>query len=107
MAIAQTTVSNSLSSIYTSGGSTAITVIFFMNNGSSDVTISVAVADAATAALGPLSIAANGILKDVTIAAGDTYILDVEKFVLENGDEIHAVATTAGDVVATMTYAEL
>lgn len=103
MAIAQTTVSNSLSSIYTSSGTTAITVIFFMNNGVGDVSLSVAV----KAGGGASTIAANGIFKEVNIAAGDTYILDVEKFVFENGDELHAVASVAGDIVATMTYAEL
>lgn len=103
MAIAQTTVSNTLGSVYTSSGTTAITVAFFMNNGASDVTLSVAV----KAGGGAATIAANGILKDVSIAAGDTYILDVEKFVLENGDEIQAVASSAGDIVATFTYAEL
>lgn len=103
MAIAQTTVSNTLSSIYTSSGSTAITIIFFMNNDTSDVVLSVAI----KAGGGASSIAANGIIKEITIAAGDTYVLDVEKFVLENGDEIHAVASTPGVVVATMTYAEL
>lgn len=103
MAIAQTTVSNTLGSIYTSSGTTAITVVFFMNNHSADITLSVAVKQGG----GTATVAANGIIKDITIAAGDTYILDVEKFVFDNGDEIHAVASTSGVVVATMTYAEL
>jgi hypothetical protein len=103
MAIAQAKISNSISSIYTSSGTTAITVVFFMNNNASAVTISVAIKTGG----GSATIANNGILKEITIAAGDTYILDTEKLVLDNGDAIHAVASINNEVVATIAYVGL
>jgi hypothetical protein len=103
MAIAQSKVSNTLSNVYSSSGSTAITVMFFMNNGATPATLSLALmAGSATP-----TIADNGIMKDVTVEAGDTYIFDTEKLVLEDTDALWAVSDTADAIVATITYAEL
>ena len=103
MAIAQTKVSNSLGSIYASSGTTAITVMFFMNDSGSDVTLSLAVVPNG----GTGTISDNGIGKAVTIAAGDTYVFDTEKMVLSDTDEIQAVASTDAVVVATVSYVSL
>ena len=103
MAIAQNKVSNSLGSIYTSSGTTAITVMFFMNDSGSDVTLSLAIVPGG----GSGTISDNGIGKEVTIAAGDTYVFDTEKMVLSDTDQIHAVASTTNVVVATISYVGL
>ena len=77
MAIAQSKVSNTLSNVYSSSGSTAITVMFFMNNGATPATLSLAL----IAGSGTPTIADNGIMKEVTVEAGDTYIFDTDKII--------------------------
>jgi hypothetical protein len=43
---------------------------------------------------------ANQILKSLTIVAGDTFVMDMEKLVLSNGDKIIAQSNTADTVNA-------
>ena len=104
MAIAQTTVPNSSpGSVLTASNDLAVTTAFFLNNSGSDVQLSVLIVPSGGAG----TVAANGIIKNLTIAAGDTYILDVEKIILSTGDAVYAVANAAGAVLATVSYVEI
>ena len=47
--------------------------------------------------------ATNQIIKDLTIAGGDTYIMNAEKLVLSNGDKIKT-SDTASAITATVSY---
>lgn len=99
MAIARATLTTSAASIYTSSGSSATTVIFFCNYSVAAVTVDVhIVPNAGTAGTD------NQIVKEVSINAGDTYMLNVEKIVLDNGDEIQALASAGSSVTATVSY---
>jgi hypothetical protein len=44
------------------------------------------------------------IYKDVQLAANDTYVVDMEKLVLANGEKIQANASTGSVVTATISY---
>ena len=48
--------------------------------------------------------ASNQIIKDLTIAGGDTYVMNAEKLVLGNADTIQASSDTASAITATVSY---
>jgi hypothetical protein len=103
MAIAQTTLTTSIASIYTSTGVSAVTTMFFLNNSGATVTFSVLLKVGA----GTGTLAANGILKEISLIAGDTYIFNSEKIILDTGDQIQAVASAGSAVVTTISYVGL
>ena len=103
MAIAQSTLTTSIASIYTSSGTSAVTTIFFLNNSGATVTFSVLL----KVGSGTGTVAANGILKDVSLIAGDTYIFSVEKIILDTGDQLQAVASAGSAVITTISYVGL
>lgn len=99
MAITQTTVGTSATAIYTSSGTSATTVIYFMNGHSASVTLQIHVVPS-----GGTASATNLIVKDLVVAASDTYVMDVEKLILENGDTVQASSDVAAVVQATVSY---
>jgi hypothetical protein len=99
MSIAQQTITIAGSTLYTSTGGSAITAMFFMNNHSSTVVIQLHVVKN-----GDGISATNKIIKDLSIAAGDTYIIDTEKLLLDNGDSIRATADVDSVVNVTTSY---
>lgn len=99
MALAQAQLGTSVTTIYTSSGDSATTVIFFCNtNGTAEVIDVYAVPSGGTAGV------TNQIIDTLTVNSGDTYIMNIEKLVLSNGDSLQAVATTGGVVTATVSY---
>ena len=48
------------------------------------------------------AVATNKIVKTITIDPPDTYVINLEKLVLENGDTIHCVASGASSIHATV-----
>jgi len=99
MAIAQQLVSNSATTIYTSSGNSATTVIFFMNDDASARTLDVYVVPN-----GGSAGTSTQIIKNLSIDAADTYILNIEKIVLSNGDTIQATASAINSIYATVSY---
>jgi len=97
MAIANATILNTETTVYTSSGSNAVTVIYFLNTDSSARTLDIHVKP-----LGEALAAENQIYDAVNIPAGDTFVLDAEKLVLEDTDEITALASVTSVVVATI-----
>jgi hypothetical protein len=100
MAIAQTTLTTSIASIYTSSGTSAVTTMFFLNDSGATVTFSLLLKPGA----GTGTVAANGILKEVSLIAGDTYIFNSEKIILGTGDQLQATASAGSAVIATVSY---
>jgi hypothetical protein len=99
MALAQAQLGTSVTTVYTSTGDSATTCIFFCNTNGTSETIDVyAVPSGDTAGI------TNQIIDTLTINSGDTYIMNVEKLVLSNGDSIQAVATTGSVVTCTVSY---
>jgi hypothetical protein len=99
MALSQLTLTGSASAVFTSTDDNAVTTIYLCNYNVIDVTVTIyLVPNAGTA--GNLNI----IYKAVTIAAGDTYIIDTERLVLANGDTIQALCSANSSVTATVSY---
>lgn len=97
MAIANKTLLNTETIIFTSSGNNAITCIYFLNTDSSARTIDVHVKP-----LGEALAAENQIYDAVSIPAGDTFVIDAEKLILEDTDEITALASVTSVVVCTV-----
>lgn len=97
MALNNTAVLSSATTIYTSTDETCVVSAFFCNYSLSPVTISVyAVPD------GGVADDTTIILKDLDINATDTYILNTERMILGDGDRLVATASAAGRVTATV-----
>lgn len=99
MAIAQQTILNTSTTLYTSSGTTAVTVIYICNDSASPITVQIYVVPN-----GGSASASTRIIKDLAIAAGDTYVMDTERLVLDNGDSIRAIASTTSVAYATVSY---
>ena len=106
MAIQSTSLTLGQSNIYVSSGNTVVSVMYFCNTSGSAANLNVWVVGNGTVAGGGVS-AANLIYREVQIAAADTFVVDLEKIVLANGDYISATAggnVLSGNVSATISY---
>lgn len=85
MALTSTNVTNILPSIYTSDGSSAITTVYFCNTGDQIAYLTVH-------AVGKFDMPTdqNIIYYRLPIAINDTFIMDTEKIILEDGDSLFA-----------------
>jgi hypothetical protein len=99
MAIAQQAITTGGSTLYTSVGTSAITAMYLMNNHSGTVVIQLHVVPD-----GDSIATANKIIKNLSIAAGDTYVIDTERLILSNDDTIQATADTDSVVYSTISY---
>ena len=100
MAITNYVLGTSPANIYTSSGNTVVSVMYFVNNDSTARTINLwATPSGATVANVNYQIY-NGI----QLASGDTYIVDMEKLVLANGDRLMANCSQSSVVTATVSY---
>lgn len=103
MAIAQQTVGTTATTIYTSSGSSATTAIFLMNNNAAARTVQIYVVPN-----GGSATTTTQIIKDLTIDAADTYVINTEKLVLSNGDTIQVTSSDdATSVYATVSYVSI
>jgi hypothetical protein len=99
MAIAQQAITIAGATLYTSAGISAVTAMYLMNNHNNTVVIQLHVVTDGN------SIAnSNKIIKDLSIAAGDTYVIDTERLILDNGDSIRATANVDSVVFSTVSY---
>ena len=87
-------------SVFTSIGSTAITTMYLCNRTTSPVTANLyLVPSAGIEAYGNCQIYSN-----IVIAANDTYILEWERILLEDGDAVQANSSVGDALVATTSY---
>lgn len=94
MALTNILLADTAAPVYTSTGMNVIVSGFFCNLHNSPVEVTVyAVPDGAVAQEN------YTIYKGITIAPGDTYIVDTEKIILSNGESLAAEASVA-DVIA-------
>jgi len=100
MAISTVAVGNTNTTIYTSTNTSAVTMLSLCNYSASAVTISIHVVPSGNPGTG------NIVIKDVSIPAGDTYMLYSagEKLVLDNGNYINAIASAISSVTAVVSY---
>jgi hypothetical protein len=88
--------------VYTSSGTNAITTMIICNIGNPDLTDETI--DSATITINVTSStvpnntsnAANTIIKNLIIPAGETVFLSEERIVLDNGNQIRATASVGG-----------
>jgi hypothetical protein len=100
MAINNATLLITPASIFTSSNLTgdAVTTMYFCNVSETSQTISLYAVISGAVPDGTINI----IYKNKTIVAGDTYIVDLEKLILNQGDAIFASAGGLNSVVATI-----
>jgi hypothetical protein len=97
MALTNTVLTASSAAIYTSTGDNVVTSVYFCNYSGAAKTIDVwAIASGGTAIDGTL------IYDTVSIKANDTYVMDLERLALANGDALHASASAVTSVTATV-----
>ncbi len=98
MAITQAgAVGTSATTVYTSSGTTAITCMFFMNENGTARTMDVHVVQSGASAA-----TTNKIVKTITIDPADTYVVNLEKLVLSNGDTIQCIASAGSSIMPTV-----
>jgi hypothetical protein len=99
MSIQSTVLDTTATTIYTSSGTSAVTVMYFCNTNPGALTFNIyAVPNGYSAG------DTNIIYYAVQIAAQDTYVIDTERLLLDNGDSIVANCTIAGVIVSTVSY---
>lgn len=91
MAITNTAILATNTTIYTSSGNNAITTVIVCNTGVADRSLTLyAVPSGGSAST------TNMIVNSLTVPAGDTVSFDQEKMVLSNGDFLVAVSDNTG-----------
>lgn len=103
MAISNTVLTTTISNVYVSTGDTVISVMYFCNTDYVAQTFDLYAAPANT------SIVDNTvqIYKNIQIAGGDTFVVDMEKLALANGDTIRGNASIDGAITTTISYVRL
>lgn len=99
MSIINANLTSSVSTLYTSSGNSAMVVAYFCNYGNATQVLNVY-----TVPSGASANVINKIYSNVTITAGDTFILDSEKILLSNGDSIQGNCTTNNNIAVTISY---
>jgi len=100
MSIAGTQLSTTtVQTVYTSTGNSAVTTAYICNTSGSAVQANVyAVPNTATANV------ANQLYANLTIAGYDTYVMEWERLLFNNGDSLQIKPTTAGVVSVTVSF---
>ena len=99
MSIQSKALDTTVSSIYTATGTNGnvVSVSYFCNRSGAATTFSLYLVQN-----GFTANANNVVYSNKLITAGDTYILELEKIILSNGDSLQANANVADSVVATV-----
>lgn len=101
MAITNSVLGTSTSAIFTSSGTTVVSLMYFCNTDGSTQTANVYLVPSGGSATNNTIVYNN-----VAITSGDTLVVSQEKIVLNNGDAIHANAS-ATTITATVGYLTL
>ena len=91
--------STSVSTVYTSTGNSAITTAYLCNTSNSTVTANVYVVPS-----GATANVANQIMSQVSIAGYDTYVMEWERILLNNGDTVQIKPGTASVLTVTTSF---
>ena len=100
MAISNTLLTTVVSNVYVSSGNTVVSVMYFCNTDATAKTF-----DLYAVPSGTTTINSNvQIYKSVQIQSNDTFVVDMEKIVLANGDTLRAAASANSAITATVSY---
>lgn len=97
MTIKSTILDITPTTIFQSSGTNVVTSLYFCNTNTGTLTFNLYLVPAAQ-----IAGHTNIVYYTVQIAASDTYVIDTEKIMLDNGDTIQATTTIAGLIVATI-----
>ena len=99
MAIQSTALGTTIGNIYVASGTdgNVVSVAYFCNRNGGTTTFNLHLVPA-----GQTASPNNVVYSNKAITSGDTYILELEKIVLSNGDMLQASANTANVIVATV-----
>lgn len=100
MALSNAALTTSVSNIYVSNGNTVISTMYFTNTSGAAVNLNVFLLPTGNVTANVL----NQVYSQVLIAANDTFVVDWEKLVLNNGDQIRANASANSALNATISY---
>ena len=99
MAIVNTSLATSAANIYASSGNSVVVTVYLCNTDTVARTVNLfLVQNAGTAS------SSNQIIKDLTIAPSDTYIMNTERLVLGNGEMLQGNASSNSVITATVSY---
>ena len=98
MALSNASLTSTASNVYVSSGNTVVSVAYFLNTDGTAVNLNLWAVPTGSSASGD----SNQIYRNVQIAGGDTFVVDMEKLVLANGDYI--VGNASGNITATVSY---
>lgn len=98
MAITNATLTLAPANIYVSTGNTVVSTMYFCNHGASAANLTVWALPNTT--IDPSAV--HMIYREVQIAAADTFVIDMEKLALQNGEQLKA--NSGGSVSATINY---
>jgi hypothetical protein len=100
MAISNTVLTTIVSNVYVSSGNSVVSVMYFYNNDSSTRDFSLFLVPSGTS-----TIDSNvQIYGNVQVTSTDTFVIDLEKLVLSNGDMIKGNASANTSVTASVSY---
>ena len=114
MAITNDFVDTGFTDLYVSNGTNAVTTMIFCNYadvdnipGETRLTDADTFLDLHVVKAGQSAADYNKILHRLSIPAGETFIMDTEKFVLDNGDKIVGTTTSPATVSVTISTIEV
>ena len=100
MSIVNATLTNSTATaVYTSAGNSAVTTMYLCNKTATATTINLFVVCSGFEANG-----VNIVYSNLSIAGNDTYVIESERILFNNGDLIAANASAASAVVVTTSF---
>ena len=109
MAITNSFIDATLTTVYTSTGENAVTSMIFCNYADADnipgdniLTDADTFLDLHIVKSGQSATDVNKILHQLKIPAGETFIMDTEKFVLDSGDKVIAQTTSPATISVTI-----
>jgi hypothetical protein len=100
MAISNTVLTTSISNVYVSSGNSVVSVMYFYNDNASTRDFSLFLVPSGTSTID----STVQIYGNVQVTAYDTFVIDLEKLVLGNGDTIRANASANTSVTASVSY---
>ena len=99
MALFQTQLGTSTTTVFDPSADSAVTTLFLCNTHSSAVTVTLYLINGSGT---PAD--ANAIWKDISIASKDTFVMNNERIILAAADFIKGLASVASKVTVTGTY---
>ena len=100
MAISNTVLTTIASNVYVSSGNSVVSVMYFCNTDSTAKTFNLYAVPSGTSTIdGNVQIYAN-----VQLQSHDTFVVDMEKIVLANGDTLRANASANATITTTVSY---